>query len=276
MSDWPLSLQTYFTLLSFLGGACIGSFLNVCVYRIPLDLSLNKPRRSFCPTCKASIAWYDNIPLVSYFLLRGRCRHCHASISPRYVVVELVTAVLFLLVWLKYGWSPLTLIYLFMVAGLIVATFVDLEHLIIPDRISLGGMPVGLFLSALFPLLHGADHPLTGFMRSGIGLLAGFGILWLVATLGKMAFKKDAMGFGDVKLLGAIGAFVGWHGVLFTIMISSLAGSVIGLSFIFSGKKEWQSRIPYGPYLALAAVIWILWGIEWWDAYIQWMMGGGS
>jgi leader peptidase (prepilin peptidase)/N-methyltransferase len=276
MTDALASLHGYFTLLAFFGGACVGSFLNVCIYRIPLELSLSKPSRSFCPACGKTIAWYDNLPLISYFALRGRCRQCSASISVRYVLVEALTAVLFLLVWLKYGWSPLTPIYMLVVSGLILATFVDLEHLIIPDRVSLGGMPAGLLLSALFPALHGMNAPLPGLYMSLIGLSAGFGTLWLVAVLGKLAFKKDAMGFGDVKLLGAMGAFMGWHGVLFVIMISSLAGSVIGLLFIFSGKKEWQSRIPYGPYLALAGVCWVLWGTEWWGYYVQWVSGDGS
>jgi len=273
MSELSPTLYLYFSLLTFFGGACIGSFLNVCIYRIPRDESIVRPR-SHCPQCGTMIAWHDNIPLISYLLLRGRCRHCHASISPRYTVVEALTAFLFIAIWLEYGWSTLTPIYMLVVSGLILGTFVDLEHMIIPDRVSIGGMLAGLMLSAAVPALHGEVRVLDGVMASLIGLVTGAGSLWLVAVLGKMAFKKDAMGFGDVKLLGAIGAFMGWEGVLFTVMLSSLAGSLVGLLFIFSGRHEWQSRIPYGPYLALGAVIWIIWGMEWWDAYIRWMSGG--
>ncbi len=272
MSALPPELHLYFSLLAVFGGACVGSFLNVCIHRIPRDESLIRPR-SRCPHCDAMIAWYDNIPILSYILLRGRCRQCRGPISPRYAFVEALTAFLFAALWLKYGWSPLTLVYMLVTGGLIVATFVDLEHMIIPDRISLGGILAGVALSTALPALHGEAQPLDGLLSSAIGLLTGAGALWLVAVLGKFAFKKDAMGFGDVKLLGAIGAFMGWQGVLFTIMLSSLAGSLVGLLFILSGRHEWQSRIPYGPYLALAAVIWIIWGMEWWDAYIRWMSG---
>ncbi len=259
-----------FAALIFALGACIGSFLNVCIYRIPLDQSIVLPG-SQCPYCKKPIAWYDNIPILSYFMLRGKCRACGASFSPRYAVVEALTAVLFLLVWLRYGVSPLTPIYFLAISGLLLATFVDLDHMIIPDRVSIGGMLLGLVLSAFFPVLHGRDGMGEGLVTSGIGLTVGFGSLWLVSVLGKWAFKKDAMGFGDVKLLGAIGAFVGWQGVLLTVMISSLLGTIIGLTFIIGGKQEWQSKIPYGPYLALGAILWMLWGMDWWTAYVEWM-----
>lgn len=254
----------------FAVGACIGSFLNVCIYRIPLDQSIVFPG-SRCPHCKQPIAGYDNIPILSYFILRGRCRSCGASFSARYAVVEALTAVLFLLIWLRYGASPVTPIYFLAISGLLLATFVDLDHMIIPDRVSIGGMLIGLLLSALFPVLHEREVMMEGLLASGIGLAAGFGSLWLVSVLGKWAFKKDAMGFGDVKLLGAIGAFIGWEGVLLTIMISSLLGTVIGLAFIIGGKQEWQSKIPYGPYLALGAIVWMLWGMDWWTAYVEWM-----
>ena len=272
MNEWSPALHLYFSLLALFGGACVGSFLNVCIHRIPRDQSVVRPR-SHCPQCGTMIAWYDNIPIISYLLLGGKCRQCRVAISPRYTVVEALTAFLFIAIWMKYGWSILTPMYMLVTGGLILATFVDLEHMIIPDRVSIGGMLAGLVLSAAVPSLHGEIRALDGVTASMIGLATGAGSLWLVAVFGKMAFKKDAMGFGDVKLLGAIGAFMGWQGVLFTIMLSSLAGSLVGLLFIFSGRHEWQSRIPYGPYLALAAVIWIVWGMEWWDAYIRWMSG---
>ena len=273
MNELPPGLDLYFTLLIFLGGACVGSFLNVCIHRIPRDESVIHPR-SRCPSCRNMIAWYDNIPILSYLLLRGRCRHCGTTISPRYALVEALTAVLFLGIWWIHGATVVTPLYLLVVSGLILATFVDFEHMIIPDRVSIGGMVAGLVLSAAFPVLHHVEGHLDGLLLSLIGLITGGGSLWLVAVLGKMMFKKDAMGLGDVKLLGAIGAFMGWQSVLFTIMISSLVGSVVGLTFIVSGRGEWQSRIPYGPYIALAAVVWMLWGAEWWEAYIHWMSGG--
>jgi leader peptidase (prepilin peptidase) / N-methyltransferase len=272
MSDFPPLLYSYLTVLVTFAGACIGSFLNVCIYRIPRSESVAFPG-SHCPGCGHPIAWYDNVPILSYLLLGRKCRHCQKPISPRYAIVEAVTALLFLGVWLQYGLTPVTPIYLLMVCGLLLATFVDLEHMIIPDRVSIGGMLIGLVLSAAVPALHGKDQAWAGLLTSLIGLVAGGGSLWLVAVLGKMAFKKDAMGFGDVKLLGAIGAFLGWQGVLFTVMLSSLLGSVIGLLFIIGGRHEWQSKIPYGPYLALGALIWTLWGVNWWEAYIHWMSG---
>lgn len=267
--DWTL----YFTLLSFFGGACIGSFLNVCIYRIPREESIARPR-SRCPACGAAIRWYDNIPFLSFFLLRGKCRSCGSKISLRYPFVELLTAVLFLAVWNQYGIDPRTLIYMAVISGLIIASFVDIDFMIIPDRISLGGMPAGLLASVWVPALHGQDTWVGGLRESMLGLLAGSGILFAVALVGKRIFKKDAMGLGDVKLLGAIGAFLGWPAVLFTIFVSSLFGSLVGITFILTGRHAWQSRIPYGPYLAVAAVIWILGGYALWPAYIDWITAG--
>lgn len=263
--------QGYWTVFVVLFGAVIGSFLNVCIYRIPREESIVRPR-SRCPRCGAAIAWYDNIPILSWLLLRGRCRRCAGRISPRYLLVETLTALLFVAVWLRYGWDLRTVIYWLFVAGLILGTFVDLDHLIIPDRVTLGGMAAGLALSAAAPALHGAVSWLDGLSRSVLGMAVGLGSLWLVAELGRRAFKKEAMGLGDVKLLGAIGAFLGWRAVLFCLVISSLTGSVVGLYLIFRLGREWQSRIPYGPYLALAAVLWILGGDGWWGAYMNWVL----
>lgn len=283
LEDVPWRL--FFGLLSFLWGASIGSFLNVCIYRIPRDESVIKPR-SHCPHCGRLIPWYLNIPVISYLVLLGRCRFCKARITPRYVLVELLVALLFLLVWFKYdlvmGQRPLGLmptvsaalvpvLWLY-VSGLVLATFVDFEHFIIPDSVSIGGMVAGVVLSPLVPAMHGADHALGGLIGSGIGLISGFGALWLIGAVGKWIFRKPAMGFGDVKLIGAIGAFTGWQGVVFTIVISSLFGSIVGVALVLTGGKRMQSRIPYGPYLATAAVLWILWGQRWWDAYFSFLM----
>lgn len=203
------------------------------------------------------------------------------------MVVEALTAVLFLLVWLKFditmGARPLGLvpmtdirlvpIYWLVVTGLVLGTFVDFEHLIIPDRVTLGGIVCGLACSALAPSLHETNSVWSSLTASIIGAAAGGGLLWGVAILGEFIFKKEAMGLGDVKLMGAIGAFFGWEAVLFTVMVSSLAGSIIGISLILMRKKEMQSQIPYGPYLALAALIWMYWGSAWWDLYIGFLTG---
>lgn len=266
-------IYLFFTLISVTWGACIGSFLNVCIYRIPRELSVVIPR-SFCPVCEKPLPWYLNIPLLSYVLLRGRCHYCRQPFTARYLLVEALTALLFLLVWLQYPLFgiqvPLHLIplsspwlvpvYWVFIAGLILGTFVDFEHLIIPDRVTLGGIIAGWILSALLPAMHGADTAWHGFMHSVLGAGVGWFSLWGVAIAGHWIFKKEAMGFGDVKLLGAIGAFLGWQAVLFSIVISSFAGSIVGISLIALRKRGLQSRIPYGPYLALAALIWIYWG----------------
>ena len=275
----------FLSVLSFCWGACLGSFLNVCIYRIPREESVVHPG-SHCPVCNTPIAWYQNIPILAWLALRGRCATCKAKISPRYIGVELLTAVLFLLVWLKFdlaaGPRPLGLapvaslavipLYWLVIMGLVLGTFVDFEHMIIPDRVTLGGMALGLLASMLVPSLHGADTWLAGLLRSGVGLAVGFGSLWAVAVLGEFAFKKEAMGFGDVKLMGAIGAFLGWQAVLFTIIVASFAGTLIGVILILARQKAMQSRIPFGPYLSLGALGWIYWGPQLWDAYLRLLM----
>ncbi len=263
----------YWTVLSFVGGLCVGSFLNVCIFRMPADRSIVKPR-SFCPGCGTTIAWYDNLPVLSYILLGGRCRHCKGAISLRYPLVELLTGVLFLAIWNRYGADARTPVYMMMTAGLVAGSFIDLDHFILPDRITIGGMVVGPVLSFLIPSLHGQEAGRAALVDSLIGLAVGAGVLLMVARLGTWIFKKDAMGLGDVKLLGAIGAFLGWQAVVMTILVSSLAGSLAGVSLILFGGMKWRSRIPYGPYIAFAAVVWILGGDRLWDWYIRMMSGG--
>lgn len=249
----------YLTLLAFFFGACWGSFLNVCIYRIPREESVVTPR-SHCPGCGYMIAWYDNIPLVSWLVLRARCRKCGTHISGRYFLVELLTAVLFVMVFNQYGFDIRTPVYWLVVFGLILGTFVDFEHMIIPDRCTIGGMILGLLCSVAFPAVQGVDGHVRGLLASALGLAVGFGSLWLVGFIGKLIFKKDAMGFGDVKLMGAVGAFLGWQAVLFTVFVSSLLGSVVGLLLIAFGGVKLQSRIPFGPYISAAALIWVFWG----------------
>ncbi len=288
---WDVAQQQiylFFTLISVTWGACIGSFLNVCIYRIPRELSVVAPR-SFCPICEKPIPWYLNMPLLSYILLRGRCHYCRQPFTARYLLVEALTALLFLLIWLQYplfgiqvplGLIPLSSpwlvpVYWVFIAGLILGTFVDFEHLIIPDRVTLGGIIAGWILSALLPVMHGAEGAWAGFQASVLGSGTGWFMLWGVAIIGRWIFKKEAMGFGDVKLLGAIGAFLGWQAVIFSIVISSFAGSIVGISLIALRKRGLQSRIPYGPYLALAALIWIYWGPRIIDWYLNLLRPAG-
>jgi len=289
MINFPVNVNpadyAYISFLVFCFGACMGSFLNVCIYRIPLEQSVIKPR-SHCPHCKKEIAWYDNLPLFSYFILKAKCRHCGESISSRYVIVEAMTAALFLLVWLKlpilmmpppFALTPVFApaiipVFWLVVFGLALGTFVDLEHMIIPDRVSLGGIVLGLVFSSLVPALHAQPDGYGGFLSAFLGAAVGVGILWFVAVLGKLIFRKDAMGMGDVKLMGAIGAFLGWPSVLFTLLVSSFLGAGVGLTLVATGKKEMQSRIPYGPYIALAALIWLLWGPSIWNVYLDWLI----
>jgi leader peptidase (prepilin peptidase)/N-methyltransferase len=262
-------------------GACIGSFLNVCIWRIPRDESVVTPR-SHCPACNRLIPWYLNIPVISWVMLRGRCRWCREPISARYIGVELLTAALFCVVFLQYafetpllGMVPLTdaaliPIYWIFLAALVCGTFVDFDHMILPDSVTIGGMIAGPIFSTLVPEMHhGQTVWYQGLLASGIGEIAGFGLLFLVAVLGEKVFKKEAMGFGDVKLMGAVGAFLGWQAVLFVLIAGSLVGSVVGVTLILLKKTELQGRIPFGPYLSLGALIWVFWGQRILDGYIE-------
>jgi len=274
-------LELYFDFVVFLFGAVIGSFLNVCIHRMPLDQSIISPP-SHCPHCNQRIRWIDNIPLLSFLFLGGKCRKCGAKISPRYFLVELLTATLFLLMWLKLTqWDHPPVhgiyflkgpIYWFVIGGLIVATFIDFEHYIIPNEITLGGIVVGVALSAAYPPLMGVDSMTASLLRSLLGMLVGGLTLLAVAFIGELIFRKEAMGMGDVKFLAAIGAFFGWQSTLFTIFVSSLLGGVIGLVLVLVSKKGWQSRIPYGPYIALGALLWMFCGqqiMNWYWSFIR-------
>lgn len=269
----PEFLAWYGPLVTLLFGLCIGSFLNVCIYRVPRELSLVLPG-SMCPGCDKPIKWYDNIPVLSYVFLRGKCRSCGMRISPRYPLIEMLTALLFTIVWNRFGATWLTPVFCVMMSALIVATFVDFEFMIIPDRTSLGLIAAGVVFSVLIPELHGRAERMDSLLQSVIGLAAGAGLLWLVAIVGKWMFKKDAMGMGDVKLLGGIGAFLGLPGVIYTILISSIVGTVIGLTMIAIGGHQWKSRLPYGPYLAIGAATWILGGDQLWNWYVSFITGG--
>jgi len=349
--NWSLVPFHFWSLTFFALGCIVGSFLNVCIYRMPLDMSVVSPS-SHCPHCKYAIPFYLNIPLVTWLWLGGKCKNCGAPISPRYFIVEFLTGAAFLSCWLMFGAkSPaLAMVYSIFLAGLICATFIDFEHFIIPDEITLGGMVAGFAASFFLPSLHDANSIGAGMLRSAVGIAAGAGIIYAILRLGKLLFgrqklklppgtkivfsethlhfsgreipyeelfyrksdvivlqawtvelvdrgyenvlvrltpsslkigdeeinpddvpylecvsgeiilPREAMGLGDVKFMGAIGAFIGWQGVVFSLAVSSFIGAAIGVVLILMRKRAWSSRMPYGPYIALAAAIWIFGG----------------
>ncbi len=233
-------------LISIIFGAMIGSFLNVCIFRLPKEESIIIPG-SHCPHCHHPIKFYDNIPLISYLVLGGRCRYCKKSISVQYPMVEGIAAISSLCLFLRYGLSWSYLFYFSFVAALIVITVIDLYQQIIPDVISIPGIGVGLLGALIIPHII--------FMNSLIGMLLGGGSLFIVATLYQWLFKREGMGGGDVKLLAMIGAFLGWEAVLLTILLSSLIGSITGIMMIVLKGKDFKYAIPFGPFLSLGAVI---------------------
>ncbi|MDR2462733.1 MAG: prepilin peptidase [Verrucomicrobiales bacterium] len=258
----------------FFIGACVGSFLNVCIYRIPLGKSVVTPG-SRCAACGAGIRWWNNLPILSWFLLRGRAVCCGTRIDFRYALVEALTAGLFLALWRCYGVTApwLAVIYMVFVAALVVATFIDFDYYIIPDRITLGCCVAGLSLSAAAPELHGAVSWSAGLLRSAAGLITGGGLLWAVAVVGRRVFRKEAMGFGDVKFLAGMGALLGWQAVVFIVAVSSLAGAACGIMVMMVSGWRRELRIPYAPYLALAAVVWVLGGWRVMAWYSEFLIG---
>jgi leader peptidase (prepilin peptidase) / N-methyltransferase len=343
-------------------GAAVGSFLNVCIYRWPVDLSINRPRRSFCPSCKQPIPWHQNLPLISWLALRGRCANCGAKISFRYFAVELVTAVLFLAIWERFPWQVAFAYWIF-VSFLIIGTFIDFEHFIIPDRVTIGGVIAGVVCSVAVPALMGTDSRLAAGLRALLAAVLGYVILLIVLEAGKIAFgrkrirfdvptpftwtkrgddadfvvgteeslwsdyfarekdrlllqcdevtvdhhthgdvmldfrydrvtadghvmmlddvmqisgvarelviPREAMGRGDLKFLAAIGAFLGWRAVLFSLFAGSLLGSIVGLVTLVVGRRVWSAKLPFGPYLAFGAVTWMFFG----EIFLHWYAG---
>ncbi|MCE1226021.1 MAG: prepilin peptidase [Geobacteraceae bacterium] len=244
----------------FLFGAAIGSFLNVCIYRLPLDQSIVSPG-SRCMSCGAVVRWFDNIPIISWLVLRGRCRGCGAGFSIRYPLVELLTACLFLLLFLRFGLSISFAIYVLLVVALIVITFIDFDHQIIPDEISLSGVVLG-FLASFF-------LPEPGWASSLAGIVVGWGSLALVFYAYLWLTGREGMGGGDAKLLAMLGAFLGWKAVPFIIFISSLVGSIVGLSLMALQRKGRHLAIPFGPYLAMGAVLYIFYGPQLINWYLR-------
>ena len=232
--------------VSIMFGAIVGSFLNVCIIRLPKGESIIIPG-SHCPHCNHPIKFYDNIPLVSYLLLGGKCRYCKRSISAQYPLVEGTTAISSLLLFLKYGLSLSYFFYFSFVAALIIITVIDLYHQIIPDVISIPGIGVGLLGALIIPHIT--------FFNSLLGILLGGGSLFVIATFYQWLFKREGMGGGDVKLLAMIGAFLGWDAVILTILLSSLIGSITGIIIMVLKGKDFKYAIPFGPFLSLGAVI---------------------
>ncbi len=238
-------------LLVFIIGAMIGSFLNVCIYRIPNAESIIFPP-SHCPKCSKRIKWYDNIPILSYIVLMGRCGHCRRRIPIRYLIVEVLTAVLILLLYRTFGISTKFFTYSAFTSVLIVVTFIDIATMEIPDSLSLGGLVMGVVLSAIFPVLFNSASRMESLLGSVIGALVGGMIIYIMGVIGKLIFKKEAMGGGDVKLMAMIGSFLGWKLALFTFFIAPIFGAVFGLVM---KMRDGRDTIAYGPYLSLAAVI---------------------
>lgn len=250
----------------FIFGSIIGSFLNVCIYRLPKGRSVIVPG-SHCPACGARIHWYDNIPILSYVFLLGKARCCKARISLRYFIVEMLTAIAFLGLFMYFGPTPKFGACAVMVSGLIIATFVDFEIQEIPDEVSIGGLAAGLILSTAFPSILNETSRLGSFLNSFSGALIGGAMIYAMGVLGEFAFKKEAMGGGDVKLLAMIGSFLGWKLVVLTFFIAPLFGSVVGVVLKIKEKRD---TIPYGPYLSLAAIVAMLWG----DRILRILLGG--
>ena len=358
---WAAVPFGFWAVMLFIFGCMVGSFLNVCIHRMPLGQSIVSPP-SHCPHCNYSIPWYLNIPLVTWLYLRGKCANCGAPISIRYFLVELLTGVTFLGCWLAYGQqsAALALIYAVFLAGLIVATFIDFEHFIIPDEITLGGIVVGFIASLAVPALQHQESLVGALKHSLLGAAVGGGLIYAVLRGGKLAFgrqklnlptdtsivfsetavhfqdkeipfeelfyrpsdtialhartlelvdrcyrdvrvrlspselyigeellkpeevlhmearcaeivlPREAMGLGDVKFMAAIGAFLGWPAVIFSLMVSSLIGSVVGLTLIALRKQAWSAKLPYGPYIAMAAAFWLFGGqhlVQWWFGF---------
>ncbi len=354
----------FWTFCFFALGCVVGSFLNVCIHRMPRDESIIHPP-SHCPHCGYSIPWYLNVPLVTWLWLRGQCANCKKEISMRYFLVEALTGTVFALCWLVFGHqSPAAAgVQCILIAGLITATFIDFEHFIIPDEITIGGMVLGLVLAFFVPASHFSFLSFSGFhplnspgaaMRDSVlGMIVGAGVVYAILRLGKLLFgrykvalppgtrilftetalklpdgempyeelfyrpsdmirieaekvelidrcyrkvelrlqakqlrigqdtfdpdkvlymeavadhvvlPREAMGLGDVKFMAAIGAFLGWPAVVFSLALSSVIGSVVGVALIVMRRREWSARMPYGPYIAVAALIWIFGGYKW-------------
>jgi leader peptidase (prepilin peptidase) / N-methyltransferase len=297
----PDGLNLFLAVMSFVLGTTIGSFLNVCIHRLPADLSVIRPA-SRCPKCEKPIAWYDNIPVLSWLILRAKCRSCGAPISWRYPAIEVLTGVMFFFVYWKFGPVVATPLYMLLVAGLIVVTFVDLDHWIIPNEISIPGVPIGIGCAVigmvykdsgllLSEATEFAGIPMEAPVQAIVGAAAGWGFLYLLDLASQLILKKPGMGFGDVKLLAMLGAFFGVQGVIVTIVLASVFGSIIGLSVIAWYRRKAQGEppdtekprppddeheptlaahyLPFGPFLVLGGLAYLFFGPELIEAYLD-------
>jgi len=247
-------------ILIFILGLTVGSFSNVCIYRIPRNQSIIFPA-SRCPKCHSNISPKDNIPLLSYFLLKGRCRNCKNKISIQYPVVELLTGLVYLIIYLAYGLTVQTLIYIILSSALINIAFIDLKEQIVPDVISLPGIVIGFIVSFFVPYIS--------FINSSLGILAGGGIILIIGLAGSLIFKKEAMGGGDVKLAGMIGAFLGWRYIIILLFLGFFIGAVAGIILILAKIKNREDTIPFGPFIVLGSFITLLWG----EKILSWYIG---
>jgi len=266
--DVAAALKPVFACFSFGLGACIASFLNVVIWRVPRGESIVSPP-SHCPKCGASIRWWQNIPILSWLALGGKCANCRAAISPRYILIELLGGVLFLAAFLhmlKFG-LPLhfLVVYWIWIALMIVGSFSDFDHQLLPDFVTVGGMALGLVANAYDSFFFWGKIYWENYLLYCVGGLAlGFGLLWLIRFLGTKAFKREAMGMGDVFLMGAVGALFGPVAVLFTLMTSAVAGSIVGIGMILLSKAKLGKfvAIPFGPYICLGCLAWMFCGPE--------------
>ena len=260
-----LPVWAYYLFAGILG-ACVGSLLNVCIVRIPREESIVWPP-SHCRRCDHRISWWENIPVISYLILRGRCRKCGAPISPQYIIVELLTILFSVAAWWRFHDVRLYCAYFFLlIAPLIVISFIDIAHRIIPDVISLPGILAGVAINVL---LSGPKRYGEAALDSVLGILLGGGFLFVVAYLYEKVKKMEGMGGGDVKLAAMLGAFFGWRASIFILMVSSIAGSVIGLILIVILKKNAKYAIPFGPFLAIGGLVYLFFGLR----LINWYLG---
>jgi leader peptidase (prepilin peptidase)/N-methyltransferase len=257
--------DTFIQIMALLFGAAIGSFLNVVILRLPNEEESIVFPASHCPKCSHPLAWYENIPILSYLVLRGRCRSCRERISIQYPLVELSMAICSLALLVRFGLTPEACGYFLFTAALLVIIWIDIHHQIIPDIISLPGIVVGFLFSLINPFVSWQD--------SLIGILAGGGVLYGVAALYYLWRKQEGMGGGDIKLLGMIGAFLGWQSLPFIIFASSLSGSIIGILAMLKQGKGGKTRIPFGPFLSLAALVYLFFTKEIGQLYQLYLYG---
>lgn len=245
--------NTVITVFSFLFGLIFGSFLNVCIYRIPLGKSIVFPPSS-CPNCDRRIKFYDNIPVVSYIFLRGKCRYCHQRIPIHYPLVELLTGLLSMALFIRYGLSYQYILSFLFIISLVLISFIDLHHQIIPDILSIPGIIAGIAVSFI------PGHVV--WLDSLIGAAGGGGILYVIAWIFKKVTGRDGLGGGDVKLLAMIGAWMGWRALPFIVLLSSLSGIAIGGGALMLAGKGYRVKIPFGPFLSLGAIIYFFFGLQ--------------